>query len=857
MRWNPLFLLPALTLGGPLGAANPEPVAIDKAGILRWTDSGGEVALFGANYCLPSSCDYRAAGYVHADRRQLVRQDLEHFARMGWDGMRISFWGDWECCDAAGNLIANDHLDLLDYVLAEAARRGIRVLLTPITTYSAWWPEGRPGDFYPGFSRVYSRSELGTNPAAIAAQCRYLGQLLRHVNPYTGVALKDDPAVLFIEMINEPVHHPEDVEGSVAYINALVDAVRSTGCRKLLFHNLSQDFRIAGAIKASRAQGMTFAWYPTGLNSGHRLRGNYLRAVDAYEPMLRDDLRGMPKLVYEFDSADMISGAMYPAMCRAFREAGAQFAAMFSYDMLATAPYNLGWQTHFLNLVYSPGKAVSAVIAAEVMRRVPLYARFGPYPGNRRFGPFRVSDEEDLAEMATASSFLYDNDTRTEPPDPAALSRVVGVGSSPIAEYEGTGAYFLDRLGAGLWRLELYPDALIVADPFARRLDPPEVVSRLVWHEWPMRLKLPDLGERFEVTPLEPSKGRPAEAAVGGRFEAWPGVYLLSRGAPPASSSLPQRVGRIGLREFICPPGTRLPCQILPEAPEGGLSGRELEFRAEIVGDCFPREAGVHVRAPGDPAFRTIRLSRARGYRYAAGAGPAAEGEFRYFFTAETGAGRVRFPAEEGASLSFRVVSARAPLSLLDPEADAPRLFFTRFGDAMRRGPCRIVPARDGAPAALRITLPPGWGAAADDATCSVTILDRIRGRASGLRAVSALRLRVRGAAAPARVLVTLVERDGTSWSHPVAISPQWTGVAIPLAEFRLGRGVKLPLGYPGRWNTWLAPARGRGGPGDRPDPAAFERLQFSFRPAAGVVSAPGSEQEAWLEIAGAELLPE
>ena len=135
--------------------------------------------------------------------------------------------------------------------------------------------------------------------------------------------------------------------------------MRSTGCRKLLFHNVSQDFAITPAIKASNVQGVTFAWYPTGLNSGHTLGENYLRTVDDYPPMLRPDLQNLPRIVYEFDSPDMNSGYMYPAMVRTFRSVGAQFITMFSYDMLETAPYNLGWQTHFLNLVYSPRKAVS------------------------------------------------------------------------------------------------------------------------------------------------------------------------------------------------------------------------------------------------------------------------------------------------------------------------------------------------------------------------------------------------------------------------------------------------------------------------------------------------------------------
>jgi hypothetical protein len=365
---------------------------------------------------------------------------MAHFARMGWDGMRLCLWGDWENSDKDGNLVVNDHLDVMDCAIAEAKKRGIYILFTPITTYSAWWPDAPADSPYAGFSKHFDKAKLGTDPAAIAAQQNYLRQILNHVNPYTGIALKDEPQIIFVEMINEPQHHADDFAGSVAYINALAGAVHDTGCTKILFHNLSQDMRIAPAILASTVPGLTFAWYPTGLNVGRTLEGNYLRTVDDFTPMHRDDLRKAPKIVYEFDAPDLNTAYMYPAMVRAFRGVGAQFAAMFSYDMLATAPYNLGWQTHFLNLVYSPKKAMSAVIAAEAMRVIPRYAEYGVYPANRQFGPLRVSYEEDSSELATDETFLHANTTRTVPPAPAKLRRIAGIGGSPIVSYEGNGA---------------------------------------------------------------------------------------------------------------------------------------------------------------------------------------------------------------------------------------------------------------------------------------------------------------------------------------------------------------------------------------------------------------------------------
>ena len=49
----------------------------DKQGVIRWTKNGGRVALYGANYCLPSACDYRAASYVNADRDAMIVEDLD------------------------------------------------------------------------------------------------------------------------------------------------------------------------------------------------------------------------------------------------------------------------------------------------------------------------------------------------------------------------------------------------------------------------------------------------------------------------------------------------------------------------------------------------------------------------------------------------------------------------------------------------------------------------------------------------------------------------------------------------------------------------------------------------------------
>ena len=375
-----------------------EKVYTDKQGVIRWTENRKEVALFGANYCLPSACDFRAADYVGGDRKQMIVEDLEHFKRMNWDGLRLCFWGDYQNTDREGNLLENEHLHLLDYLIAEADKRDIYMLLSPIVTYNSQWPE-MSDTTNTGLAKYYPKNTLIHDEEAIRAQENYMKQLLNHRNPYTGRCLKDEPNILFVELINEPTQFPEDIPGMVRYINRMCKAIRSTGCKKLTFYNVNQDFRVAPAIRKSDIQGSTHAWYPSALNNNYSIEGNGLLFVDHYEQMLHPDLRGKAKIVYEFDATDMASGFMFPAMAREFRRGGIQFAAIFSYDMLRTAPMNLGWQTHFFNMVFTPSKVVSSMIAAEVMRRIPRGKHFGYYPDNRTFDDFRVSYDGQLSQI--------------------------------------------------------------------------------------------------------------------------------------------------------------------------------------------------------------------------------------------------------------------------------------------------------------------------------------------------------------------------------------------------------------------------------------------------------------------------
>jgi hypothetical protein len=99
----------------------------------------------------------------------------------------------------------------------------------------------------------------------------------------------------------------------------------------------------------------------------------------------------------------------------------------------------------------------------------------------------------------------------------------------------------------------------------------------------------------------------------------------------------------------------------------------------------------------------------------------------------------------------------------------------------------------------------------------------------------------MRGVGPAQRLHLTLMEEDGTSWTAIVTADSAWRDYTVPLSEFRVARGVKLPLGYPGQWNYWVDPASGRGGSGDSLRIVDVERLQLSMRREEGQKIAPGT----------------
>jgi len=101
---------------------------------------------------------------------------------------------DWNSPESCA--LRADRLDQLDYLLAALKKRGIYVttdLYSLRTFRKADQVEAKGGE----------KSLFPIDAAAMESWKRYARKLLTHVNPYTGLAWKDDPALCVICLVNE------------------------------------------------------------------------------------------------------------------------------------------------------------------------------------------------------------------------------------------------------------------------------------------------------------------------------------------------------------------------------------------------------------------------------------------------------------------------------------------------------------------------------------------------------------------------------------------------------------------------------------------------------------------------------
>ena len=629
------FAAAATQNSGPAPGSKPDrqsyTVIVDKEGVMRRSDTGAEVSYYGTNYTLPFAHAYRAMPLVGADRKKTIDLDVMHLKRLGFNGFRLHLW-DAELADSLGNLLQNEHLDLFDYMVSRLEKEGIDIVITAQTNFGNGYPEKNIDTG--SFTYDFPKCGIHEDSQAQAIQERYLRQLAEHRNPYTGMTYAEDHALIAVEINNEPCHSGTPAQVT-SYINRMAKALRSGGFDRIILYNVSHNPDVTAAYYDADIQGTTYQWYPDGLVAGHERKGNLLPYVDSYPIPWSNtipDYKKMARVIYEFDPGDVLCSYLYPAIVRTFRGQGFQWATQFAYDPTPIAAYNTEYQTHFLNLLYTPAKALSMAVASKAMRQIPRNQKYGSYPLDTAFGNFRVSAAEDLSLCLDRDTYIYSNDTDTPPADTSALTHVMGHGSSPIVSYPGSGAYFLDRVSEApdIWRLEIMPDVAIYKDPFEKTsLKRP--LASLYYARHKMTFDSAILPAEFAAVQITDGNGvTPGEKIIHadkqGILNVTPGVYILA----PDKQTLGAFVTRAnlgGYAEYCAPSAAILtangqnPVPSVIHQPEAYIAtDSPLTIRAKVFAAEKPRNVKIY---PSNVSFWNeenpiISMSTEDGVNYTA-----------------------------------------------------------------------------------------------------------------------------------------------------------------------------------------------------------------------------------------------
>jgi hypothetical protein len=786
-------------------------VYVDQLGRLRWQKDHSEVYLFGVNYTVPFAYGYRSIKALNKDIEKEIDEDVYHLARMGADAFRVHIW-DTEISDTAGNLLENEHLKLFDYLIYRLKQRNIKIIITPI----AFWGIGYPqrDEKTAGFSSKYNKGQATVNENAIKAEENYMKQLLQHFNPYTKLNYRDEPDIIAAELNNEPSHSGPK-EKVTAYINRLAAAARSIGWTKPLFYNISQSPFYAAAVAKANVNGFSFQWYPTGLVAGHEQQGNFLPNVDRY-PIPFDtipEFRNKAKMVYEFETADVLKPYLYPAVARSFKQAGFQWVTQFAYDPMATAYANTEYQTHYLNLAYTPAKAISFLIANRVFHLLPRNKDYGTYPSDSVFDAFHLSYTQSLSEMNTAKEFYYSGTTTAAPVDEKKLEHIAGVGSSAIVDYKGYGAYFLDKLENGVWRLEVMPDAITVRDPF-EKASPSKEVVHIAWSDQPMQIKLADAGSDFDIKGINQDNNYQTKA-TNGSFTIKPGTYLLVKsGKSTAKWSGNKMIGNIGLNEFVAPqPFSKTP--YVSYTPITEVSpGKAFTVNAKIINISADAKVSLVVnKGFGAPA--NISMDKTTPYDYSAVI-PAAQvttGFLTYRIIIKDADKYFTFPGGyEGDPYGWDninnetwqtfVAAPNGKISLFNANADRGRTN-TYFPGFSRNGGAQFTSGEETGQLTFKVSSPAikqgqimGF---------QLYVGDKVKYRLPEVSSYSKVIIRARlQIGQTGKLKIALINNDASAYAASVGLTDQFKNIEVPLSAFKPDSSLLLPRPYPGFLPLWF-----------------------------------------------------
>jgi hypothetical protein len=483
---------------------------------------GREVAMWGVNLQPCLSWEYEslfALAGVPLDAAHLKKATdmaLDEVQKMNCDVIRCHLTPS-DFTDDKGALVETIYLDLLDYMVAEAAHRNMFVNLSLINIMSFDLPYEDPWAFtHPTVENSFlvdvDRKSFLFDKAIVEASKNFTSELLERTNPYLNTKYKDTPAIATLEVINEPLyfsyeeikqepyysdysawleeHELSDSEENYSvyrqqlvlnYINDFYDVIRATGDVHPVVWNcnwhrmISRHRDVFRAIAASKVEVVSFCNYQgqhipkrpytlnpmdlTGYDFSEPLKKAYTE-TDWYGWVMTPEFMKKARMVYEFEIFYNQSGYLYPAQADLFRALGVQMATMWHYSMPGYAHLRNG--SHMLSLTCTPRKAASFAVAGEVFRSLPMFHAYDTASTTEKLTEeIMYSYEQNLSIYSSADSYMYSGEVSpaNKPGPVSGVRRILGYESSPLVSYAGSGIYTLEISGDEI-RISIEPDAV-------------------------------------------------------------------------------------------------------------------------------------------------------------------------------------------------------------------------------------------------------------------------------------------------------------------------------------------------------------------------------------------------------------
>ena len=581
IKLNKLFIIFLLTIG----CGNTNSLFAQKKFI--YTDSGRlyypngeEVSLWGVNFQPNLSWEYKSR--LKPVGVSLEADALKRNADAGFDEIQKMNCKLIRChltpadfTDDKGNLVETIYLDILDYMVAEAAKRGIYVYLAFINHMNNGYVEN-------SYMNNCKREEWIYSSNTVKCTENYIKQLLNRKNQYTKIQYKNDPNIAVWELINEPGYYSyekikeysyygifqnwlkdnniEDTKKNyleyrkklvLEYINGMYDLIRETGASQPIVWNCNWHKMFTGhedvfeAIADSKVEVVSFCNYPgqnecknpyylnpedfTNYNFSSFFKNGYEKK-EWYGCALDSSFMKKAKVVYEFETFYNQSAYLYPVMADFFRSLGVQMAAMWTYCFPVYAQYHSG--SHFLSLTCTPRKSASFIVAGEIFKSTPLYRPYhSDSPVESITNNYAYSYKNNLSVFASKDKYIYSGDMLNwnviEPSQ--NVKEIKGSGSSSLVNYDGKAMYFL-KISDNNIQITIEPDANWISEPW-QQWKYKKIVTTLdyeVSHVFELKLKKWNAEKClvYRVDGIKRERVTLLDNKI--KFDASPGDYLVT-----------------------------------------------------------------------------------------------------------------------------------------------------------------------------------------------------------------------------------------------------------------------------------------------------------------------------------------